>query len=154
MNQEDSEENRKPVEIKYTKDDRLNIFYDKEEMEDYFPNLTSEISQRKKSVRISAVEEEIEREKKVDFKFKYEEDISNPGIIDFLRRCSNIREANEILEYMYKRKEVSKELHGYLKELISQEERFKELVEKCGGPKKKGYYINKFYDKNEDLNLD
>ncbi|MHA1669194.1 MAG: DUF2095 family protein [Promethearchaeota archaeon] len=147
-----NEEKEKFIELKVNGDDKLNILYAKGELQEYFPNLTSEINQGKKSIKISAVEKEKGGKNNSDnFELKYEENISNPGVIDFLRRCSTIEEAIEILEYMNVRKEIPEELFNYLRERIFQKEGLIKLIDEYGGPKKKGYYIYKFYD---NLNLD
>ena len=55
----------------------------------------------------------------------------------------------EILEYLNAKKELTKDLFNYLKERISQDGGLIKLIDECGGPKKKGYYIYKFYNKED-----
>jgi hypothetical protein len=152
MDHKETKEKEKFIELQVTEDDKLNILYAKSELEEYFPNLTSEINQGKKSVKISSIEEEdLAKYKSENFEIKYEENLSNPGVIDFLRRCSTSEEAMEILEFLNAREELTKDLFNFLKERISQDEGLIKLINECGGPKKKGYYIYKFYNKNDNI---
>ncbi len=150
MDQKETKEKEKLIELQVTEDDRLNILYAKSELEEYFPNLASEINEGKKSVKISSIEEEGKNESG-NFEIKYEENLSNPGVIDFLRRCSTTEDAMEILEYLNAKKELTKDLFNYLKERISQDEGLIKFIDECGGPKKKGYYIYKFYNKKDNI---
>ena len=152
MDQKENKEKKNLIELKVTDDDKLNILYSKSELEEVFPNLTSEIKEGKKSVKISSIEDEEKELRKNEsgkYEIKYEENLSNPGVIDFLRRCSTSIEAREILKYMNERKEISEDLFNYLKDRISQDDGLIKLIDECGGLKKKGYYIYKFY-KTED----
>ncbi len=78
----------------------------------------------------------------------YEENLSNPGVIDFIRRCSNNKEAVEILDFLLKRNEITKDFYDELYFRITQEkDGLKRLINECGGFKKPGYYEKKFYKK-------
>ena len=153
MDQKETKEKEKLIEIQVTENDKLNILYAKTELEEFFPNLTSEINEGKKSVKISSIEKEevLGINESNNFEIKYEENLSNPGVIDFLRRCSTSEEAMEILEYLNARKELTKDFFNFLKERISQDEGLIKLIDECGGPKKKGYYIDKFYNMNDKI---
>lgn len=153
MDQKETKEKEKLIEIQVTENDRLNILYAKTELEEIFPNLTSEINEGKKSIKISSIEKEefLGINESDNFEIKYEENLSNPGVIDFLRRCSTSEEAMEILEYINARKELTNDFFNYLKERISQEQGLIKLIDECGGPKKIGYYIYKFYNKDDNF---
>ncbi|MBY9003023.1 MAG: DUF2095 family protein [Candidatus Lokiarchaeota archaeon] len=154
MDQKETKEKEKFIELQVSEDEGLKILYAKTKLEEYFPNLTSEINEEKKTMKISSIEVEEDELRKVETNnvvIKYEENLSNPGVIDFLRRCSTSKEAMNILDYLNARKELSKEIFNYLKERISNNEGLLKLIEECGGPKKKGYYIDKFYNLNENI---
>jgi hypothetical protein len=87
----------------------LKIFYDKDELSNQFPHLIEEISTKKKSLKIESINMDIEPEKEKDQQKTnnlYLNELYNPGIIDFLRRCTNKEDAIDILEYLMARKEI------------------------------------------------
>ena len=130
--------------------DGLKIAYEKSELEKQYPNLMSEISNKKKTIKIDSVEFNIESKSKPTNLTKtedYKEDLNNPGVIDFIRRCTNDDEALEILDYLFKRKEINLEFYKKLKNQIRKKEGLKKLIKECGGPKKPGYYERKYYSK-------
>jgi hypothetical protein len=121
----------------------LNISYNKSDLEKHFPNLTSEIKQSKQQISIDAVR--TNKELKSDLLENYKEDISNPGIFDFIRRCRSKDEALEILNYLLKRKEITNELHDHIQQLLLQEDGLSILLNRIGGYKEPGYYQKKYY---------
>ncbi len=123
----------------------LNIIYAKEDLEKHFPNLTSEIVQKKKQLSIDAIRIKKESEKN-PFE-DYKENITNPGVFDFIRRCDNLSDAFAILEYLLNRKELSIELYNLIKTELSQEDGLSNLINKIGGYKEPGYYQKKYYKK-------
>ena len=130
--------------------DGLKIVYKKSELEKQFPNLMSEISIKKKSIKIDSVDFNIEsknRAKNLNKTEDYKEDLNNPGVIDFIRRCNNNDEALEILDYLFKRNEISLEFYKKLKNQIRKKDGLKKLIKECGGPKKPGYYERTYYSK-------
>ncbi|MFX1494046.1 MAG: DUF2095 family protein [Promethearchaeota archaeon] len=130
--------------------DGLKIAYEKSELEEQFPNLMSEISNKKKSIKINSVDFNIESKSKAKNLTKtedYKEDLMDPGVIDFIRRCTNNDEALEIIEYLFKRKEINHEFYKKLKNQIREKGGLKKLIKECGGPKKPGYYERKYYSK-------
>jgi len=149
MDHKETKEKEKFIELQVTENDKVKILYDKTELKEFFPNLTSEINQGKKSMKISSIEEDKDESENIEI--KYEESLSNPGVIDFLRRCSTSDEAIEILEYLNVRKELTEDLFILLKERVSEDEGLKKLIDECGGPKKKGYYIDKFYNRSDTI---
>ena len=92
----------------------LNIAYDRNQFENNFPNLISEITDKKKLVKIDSVGVEIEKEGEVMDQSENRcvpKELINPGAIDFLRRCSTKEEAIEILDYLLNKKELT--VHEY-----------------------------------------
>jgi len=143
----------------------LKISYDREELEEKLPTLMAELSGKKKVIEIDSVTFESETESKnVEGEIikNYCENLSNPGAIDFLRRCHTNDEAIEILDYLLDRNELSPLDYSQIKELIMRENGLNSLIQKCGGFKSRGYYVDKFYrkkdlidnDLDEDKNLD
>jgi hypothetical protein len=131
----------------------LNITYDKQELMDKFPNLISEIDDKQKALKIDAVENKFEQGFTPDNKFKYCEDLSNPGAIDFIRRCKTKEEAITVLDYLLNRKELSKQDHTFLIKKVNEVDGLKKLIEQCGGYKTPGYYMKKYYSDEKVNNL-
>jgi hypothetical protein len=155
-NSNDEEKEKKNPKVKDEKG--LNILYDKEELKTYYPHLMGEISDKKKSVNIDSVEMNIEQDNKNENIIQEEylpAELTNPGVIDFIRRCSNDDEAIEILDYLLKRKEITSEEYNTLKTQILLEGGLKDLIKKSDGHKEPGYYLRKYYFKeikNQKLN--
>jgi hypothetical protein len=128
----------------------LRINYETSELEKQFPNLISEISNKKKTIKIDSVNLNPEyntEDKKLNASEDYQEDLKNPGAIDFIRRCSSVTEAIEVLDYLLKRKEINPDEYKMLKNQIRKKNDLKKLIEKYGGFKKPGYYEREFYSK-------
>ena len=131
----------------------LNISYDKKELESFMPNLISEISEKEKGLKIDAINYQIEEVDKKPVQIPQScipDELTNPGAIDFIRRCTNDEQAFEILEYLLKRKEISFKDYERYKNQILQENGLKKLIEESGGFKKPGYYERKYYKKEFD----
>jgi hypothetical protein len=129
----------------------LNIAYDEEEIKKFLPHLMEEIVDKKKSIKIDSFKTKIEigsEEFKTIQKNCLPSELINPGAIDFIRRCTKKEEAIEILDYLLKRNEISSEDYNNFKNEIMMDGGLKNLIERCGGPKNPGYYIDKYYKKN------
>lgn len=147
-NQKDKENSLKKPNI--IDSEGLQISYEKNELEKQFPNLMSEISNKKSSVKINSVNLNIEPNSgnnALNETQDYHEDLKNPGPIDFIRRCGNKNEAIEILDFLHKRNEITQETYKKLKNQIEKKDGLKKLIEEYGGFKTPGYYERKFYDK-------
>ncbi|MFW9971444.1 MAG: DUF2095 family protein [Candidatus Odinarchaeota archaeon] len=148
--------NFKKIEIE--KSNGLKISYDKAEFGQQFPHLTEEISKQKKSLKIESID--IDKEQKSEKKTPISKnlspnELSNPGVIDFLRRCTKNKDAIDILDYLLKRNEISIQEYNKYKKIISQKGGLKQLIDQCGGLKRPGYYMRKYYKKeinNQELN--
>ncbi|TFG02847.1 MAG: DUF2095 domain-containing protein, partial [Promethearchaeota archaeon] len=135
---------------KIEKDDGLNISYDKKELEKYLPHVMSEISKKEKKIKIDSVQYKIEQKiknEKEELSTPLPNELINPGAIDFIRRCTNKKEAIEILDFLLKRKEVSTDEYKKLKNIILQKGGLKKLIDESGGLKRPGYYERKYYKK-------
>ncbi len=144
--------------IKVKDKEGLTVSYKKEEFLEHFPSLIKEISEKKKSIKINAINgqnEQIHKEKSEISKNVYPSELYNPEAIDFIRRCSNKEDAINILDYLMKRNEIDKEDYKSYKNIISQEGGLERIINESGGLKKPGYYMRKFYKKdikNQKLN--
>jgi len=129
----------------------LNIAYDKNELKKFYPHLMEEIVDKKKSINIDSFKTQIEIGSE-EFENLQKNcvplEIINPGAIDFIRRCTKNEEAIEILDYLLKRNEISSEEYNRFKNEIMMEGGLKNLIERSGGPKNPGYYLDKYYKKN------
>lgn len=109
----------------------------KKELKRLFPNLMNEIEEDHMNISNKSVSKASEQK-------TYEEskDFSgyNPDIIDFIRRCDTEDEALEIIKYMEKKLEISKE---YAKHLIKE---LKTKGVRSFGPKKETDYYSKRRD--------
>ncbi|MFW9951585.1 MAG: DUF2095 family protein [Candidatus Thorarchaeota archaeon] len=135
-----------------TEIDGLNINYDKRELLTKFPNLISEIDNKQKFLKIEAVDSKLEKGIKPSNDFKYCEDLSNLGAIDFIRRCKTNKEAINVLDYLLARKEISEQDHIFIVTKIHQKDGLKKLIEECGGYKTPGYYLKKYYNNVKIIN--
>jgi hypothetical protein len=132
--------------------DGININYDKEELIEKLPNLMSEITYKENVLKIEAVDSEFEQDINLDNEFTYCEDLSNPGALDFIRRCKNKEEALNILNYLLNRKEISENDHSLIMNKINEKDGLKRLIQQCGGYKTPGYYLKKYYNDERIIN--
>lgn len=110
-----------------------NMEIDKETFKKMFPNLTKEIEEKQQRVVISSVRSDLAAAEKASSKkfFSYV-----PDVVDFICRCDNEEQAEEIIGYLEKRKEISPD---YARRLRRQ---LKEKGVRSFGPKKEdGYYL-------------
>jgi len=143
----------------------LKMSYDKAKLEHQFPRLIREISEKNKSLKIKAVDYEIEQcdeEPQLVQVNDYCEDLRNLGAIDFIRRCTENEEAFVILDYLLERKELTLQEYNLLKNRIKEEGGLQKLIIECGGLKTPGYFERKYHraknltnnDLNKSKNLD
>ncbi|MGV9173456.1 MAG: DUF2095 family protein [Promethearchaeia archaeon] len=156
---ERKEQFRKP---QIDKKNGLSIGYDKKEFKKFFPSLSKEIAVDEKSLKMEDIDFEVEGDKTEEKEEGTKEEsqkskgnaksdeLVNPGVTAFLRRCKKKEEAIEILEYLLKREEISQTQYDKIRKRISKEGGLKQYIEECGGFKRPGYYIRKFYKKTND----
>lgn len=149
---------RKPLKkAKIDDKDGMKISYDNVELDKFLPHLMSEISESKKSLKIDSVNFNIEQEIENVIQNSdsyYPEELYSPKAIDFIRRCTNNEEAIEILDFLLKRKELSKEEYNLFKSQILQKDGLKKLIEEHGGFKEFGYYERKFRNFTQQKNIE
>ena len=125
----------------------LKISYNKSDLEAQFPQLMHELSERKKILKIEGVDYDNQQEQaeiKELQKETYCEDLKNPGMIDFIRRCTEPEEAIKILDFLLEQKKLSSVEYHRLKNRVKEEGGLKELILEYGGLKTPGYYEKKF----------
>ncbi|OLS14867.1 MAG: hypothetical protein RBG13Loki_1499 [Promethearchaeota archaeon CR_4] len=138
-----------PIQPK-VREDNLTIDYEKMELEHLLPELTREIHEKQdQRLTFHEVVEELEDEQPqepetteemeqiVDIQWEMQRDkeLRNPDAISFIRRCSTINEAQEIIDYLEKRGELTPELASkYRDQLLSSG------LESFGPKKEPGYY--------------
>ena len=143
-------EKEPPDEIIIDETDGLTISYETEELKKNLPHLLSEITENTQTYPIEEVQFSQTKQKESLLEKREEtllDDLINPGVFDFLRRCSNEEEAVEILDYLLKRKEISETQYNTLREQLRKENGLADLIEQYGGFKKPGYYMRKYYQK-------
>jgi len=108
---------------------------DFDKLRKHFPHLADEIEKGKSKVyKIGGFRREGE-----GF-----EELRNPDVISFIRRCDTDEQALEIINFMEKRGEITPE---YASQLRSQ---LREKGVRSFGPKKEpGYYFHRYYHQEE-----
>ncbi len=106
---------------------------DKERFRRMFPNLAQEMENGESKITITSVRlNPKEGEKAASKKF----DGYNPDVIDFLRRCDDEQQAEEIISYLERRGEISQQY------ALSLRKQLKEKGIRSFGPKKEeAYYL-------------
>ncbi len=155
MSSEEKEKKRKarpkfqPIQSKIH-EDNLTIEYDKDELENLLPELTREIHEnRDQRLSFGEVANELENEgsdrspsaeeeeqaAESQWQKQREKELKNPDTVSFIRRCSTVDEANQIIDYLEKRGEITPELATkYRDQLV------KAGLESFGPKKEPGYY--------------
>jgi hypothetical protein len=115
---------------------------DKKALKKMFPNLIKELEGDENKVTIDSVRKDpeaaeeavegIEETLPEPDKFRH----YNPSVVDFLRRCDTEKQAEEIITYMQKRGELTKEKACELRTQLK-----KEGVRSFGPKKEENYYF-------------
>ena len=108
---------------------------DKETFKRLFPNLAREMESGENKVTLNSVRTDIKSgERAVSSNFVH----YDPDVIDFLRRCDTAEQAEEIIAFMERRGEISKEYAAKLRKQL------KEKGVRSFGPKKEeNYYLRR-----------
>ncbi|MGB9135297.1 MAG: DUF2095 family protein [Candidatus Bathyarchaeia archaeon] len=107
----------------------------KDQFKKTFPNLAREMNDEEKKVTIDSIRTDTKTAEKTATNQK---NLSNydPNIIDFLRRCDNPQQAEEIITYMQSRGEITPD---YAKKLRQQLK--KKGIRSFGSKREEGYYF-------------
>ncbi len=136
--------------LEINNEEGLNLSYDKSDLEAQFPQLMHELFIKKKTLKIEGVGDDIEPELAVIEelpKESYCEDLKNPEAIDFLRRCTETKDALKILDFLLEQNKLSPIDYHRIKNRLKEEGGLKELILEYGGLKTPGYYERKFLRK-------
>jgi len=108
---------------------------DKKSFKKMFPNLSEELEGEDSKVSIDSIRTDSNAaEKAPPDKFcNYD-----PTVVDFLRRCDTEEQAEEIIAYLEKRSELTKEYAAKLRKQLK-----KEGVRSFGSKKEENYYFKK-----------
>ena len=118
---------------------------DKKSLKKMFPNLYNELETGEAKVPIDAVRknpEAIENAECEEDEFEPTVPLDklrhfNPTAVDFIRRCDTDMQAEEIIAYLERKGEITKEYAGELRVKLKRE------GVRCFGPKKEDYYYFK-----------
>jgi len=106
---------------------------DKERFKRMFPHLAEELEDNEHRVPINSIRSDLQTgEKSSSRRF----DTYMPDVIDFIRRCDNEQQAREIIDYLERRNEISKEYARRLKRQLREKG-----VRSFGSKKEEGYYF-------------
>ncbi len=138
-----------PIQSKI-REDNLTIDYEKDELEHLLPELTREIHEKRdQRLSFGEVAEELEQEEVEGSQNAEEEEqasdslwekqrdqeLKNPDAISFIRRCSKVDEAKQIIDYLEKRGELTPALADKYRNQLSDSG-----LESFGPKKEPGYY--------------
>ena len=112
------------------------MHFDKREFRRLFPNLAREMESKEHDehrARITSVRTDAETgEKAVSKKFVH----YMPDVVDFIRRCDTNEQAEEIVEYLEKKGEISREYAQRIRKQLKEKG-----VRSFGSKKEEGYYF-------------
>jgi len=108
--------------------------FDKKRFKQMFPNLASEMDSNENRVAISSVRSDMSTSERASTK---RFDNYMPDAIDFIRRCDNEKQAEEIIDFLEKRQEISREYAQRLRKQL----RTKGV--RSFGPKKQDDYYSR-----------
>ncbi|MCW3977213.1 MAG: DUF2095 domain-containing protein [Candidatus Bathyarchaeota archaeon] len=109
-----------------------NMEIDKKELKKMFPSLVNEMEKTQQRVVISSVRSEVEDAEKTSSKrfASYK-----PDVVDFIRRCDNKQQTEEIIRYLENRKEIDPERAKRLRKQIKEKG-----IRSFGSKKEEDYY--------------
>jgi len=107
---------------------------DKETIKRIFPNLAKEIGSGDSKVSVNSVRTDNCADEKSEMHKKYSEYV--PDVVDFLRRCDTAQQAEEIIAYMEKRREIDARYAVLLRKQLRENG-----VRSFGSKKEDDYYL-------------
>jgi hypothetical protein len=108
--------------------------FNKKKFKKVFPNLAGEVETDESRVRISSVRSDVGVGERASVK-RFDNYI--PDAVDYIRRCDNEKQADEIIDYLEKRREITVE---YARKLRKQ---LKTKGVRSFGPKKQDDYYSR-----------
>lgn len=107
---------------------------DKGTFKKMFPHLTEEIDEAKSKVNINSIRSDPTTGDRVRVSKCFDD--YNPTAIDFLCRCDNAKQAEEIIDYLEKRGEIDDKYAQKLREQLK-----KKGIRSFGTKREEGYYL-------------
>ena len=107
---------------------------DRESFKKMFPNLDKELQSDANKVPVKSVRSDPDAGEKAANRERFVNYV--PDVIDFLRRCDTKEQAEEIIAYMDKRGEISKEYAQKLRDQLK-----RKGVRSFGPKKEENYYL-------------
>jgi hypothetical protein len=106
---------------------------DKKKFRKMFPHLTKELEAGDSRIKVNSVRSDLQSGERASSRR-----FTNymPDVIDFLRRCDTVQQAEEIICYMEKRKEISRDYARKLKKQVREKG-----VRSFGSKKEDDYYL-------------
>ena len=106
---------------------------DKKEFRKMFPNLVKELENEENKIAVTSVRSDAQTGEKASSK-KFAGYM--PDVIDFIRRCDNKEQVEEIISYMERRGEISREYAERLRKQLRERG-----VRSFGSKKEEDYYF-------------
>lgn len=111
----------------------LEMEIEKKKFRKMFPRLAEELKGEENKTAITSVRSDVQTGEKA-FSKKFASYM--PDVIDFIRRCDNEEQVEEIISYMERRKEISREYAKRLRKQLKEKG-----VRSFGSKKEEGYYL-------------
>jgi len=106
---------------------------DKERFKRMFPYLAEELGTREHRIPITSIRSDLQTGERLSSR---RFNTYMPDVIDFIRRCDTEQQAEEIISYLERRKEIN---HKYARKLKKQLR--EKGVRSFGSKKEEGYYL-------------
>lgn len=107
---------------------------DRESLKKMFPNLAEELQTDENKVKMSSVRTNQKEGEDATTSRGFDHYV--PDVIDFIRRCDTVQQAEEIVGYMEKRGEIDREYSQKLKKQLEEEG-----LRSFGAKKEQDYYL-------------
>lgn len=107
---------------------------DKETIKRIFPNLAKEIGSGDSKVSVNSVRTDNDADEKSEMRRKYSAYV--PDVVDFLRRCDTAQQAEEIIVYMERRREIDAQYAVRLRKQLREKG-----LRSFGSKKEDDYYL-------------
>ncbi len=111
------------------------VEFDIETLRKKYPHLAKELEEKLMCIEIKG-----SRTSDEDFQ------IGLPDAVDYIRRCKTVQEAEEVISYLERTKQITKHKAEELREQL-----YSQGLESFGPHKEFGYYVKKYYmEKGEE----
>lgn len=111
----------------------VHMQFDKETFKKMFPNLARELESDENKVAVNSVRTDVQTGESSNSK-RYLHYM--PDVIDFIRRCDTAEQAEEIIAYMEKRREINEQYAQKLRKQLREKG-----IRSFGSKKEENYYL-------------